>query len=115
MFKKSEVEKRVYYVYFIQGIKTSLVKIGITSNIDKRIRALQIGSPDKLKLVGLFKINLPGTRSLSEARRAENVLHRVLSEYREHGEWFSPSPKVLGNVDNERFMFSFGGEKCLNE
>lgn len=63
-------------VYAIRG--ASLVKIGVAHDPDDRLNSLQTGSPVKLSLMGW----VPGPVSL------ERKIHKLLSDYREHGEWF---------------------------
>lgn len=87
--------------YFIQGEITQRIKIGKTSTaVRERIRLLQTGSPDILKFLGVC-IGI---------KRSESVLHREFSQYRLHGEWFSPEPEIFeyikGNcITDERAFF----------
>lgn len=67
------------YVYFIGGDDTALIKIGYASNVARRLRALQTGSPVRLKVLSRF----PGSQ------RVEKSIHRRFRDYRTHGEWFS--------------------------
>lgn len=56
-------------------------KIGITKNIDKRIRQLQTGNPEILTIQSQY---------LSEiASKIESVLHRMYRHKKISGEWFS--------------------------
>ena len=56
------------------------VKIGISKHIEKRIRQLQTGSPQELKLMGQIKSK--------NDRDLEAELHKKYSANRLHGEWF---------------------------
>lgn len=69
------------YVYLIQDIYNNTYKIGVTKNLEKRIKALQTGNTCELKLVESFKTDYP--------YRLETMLHRSLEQYREKNEWFS--------------------------
>lgn len=74
------------YVYFVESDSPSkLIKIGKTESLRSRLLGLQAHSPVQLSLVGV--INAPaGT---------ERLFHMVFEEYRQHGEWFLPGPKLL--------------------
>lgn len=77
-------------VYFIQGEKTKLVKIGKTSNtIPERLAKLQTGSPDKLRLIGIC----------FGPTCTERMLHNKFKEHRRHGEWFFPSSELTRFVE----------------
>lgn len=68
-------------IYFIKSEAALMIKVGRTkgSPMD-RLRELQTGSPDPLRLVMSYKVdNAP----LEEAR-----WHNLLAEYRIRGEWF---------------------------
>lgn len=75
-------------VYFLQCSATKLIKIGVTNNLDARIKTLQRFSPGKLVLLA----SLPGTKG-REAR-----LHALFKHARTHGEWFSPVPEILDYI-----------------
>jgi hypothetical protein len=79
-------------VYFIQGKDSGIIKIGYTSKptVDDRFRAIQSCSPEVLHVL----YYLDGNYSL------ESYLHRVFSEERLHGEWFSPSAALLAFVSD---------------
>lgn len=69
------------FIYAIQSSKTKLIKIGFSVMPEGRVKGLQTGSPDKLKLLKTW----PGTMS------DEKRIHRCLKEHRVHGEWFEVS------------------------
>ncbi|EPK7525577.1 GIY-YIG nuclease family protein [Klebsiella variicola] len=66
------------HVYVLSSKKTGLTKIGYSSNIPQRIKALGNSGPDSLILECL----IPGGSD------TENMLHRKFSTKRKHGEWF---------------------------
>lgn len=79
------------FVYFIQGKITRLIKIGKTSNlIEIRLNQIQSNSPDNLTFLG-------GTL---ETAYTEEMLHKIFSGYRKHGEWFLPSKEIISFVNN---------------
>lgn len=66
-------------LYIIQSDVTGNIKIGRSKNPQKRLKQLQTGNPNKLKLIAEFK---------GEGWK-EKILHERLSAYRLNGEWFS--------------------------
>lgn len=92
------VAKNAKCIYFIQCELTGLVKIGLASNVHKRLSGLQTGSPTKLKLVGsiVFDASL------------EKLLHKHFEDDHSHGEWFKPNPqlsKIINTLSNEDALF----------
>jgi predicted GIY-YIG superfamily endonuclease len=79
-------------IYFVRAGTTGPVKIGYTNNINRRIKNLQQGNPNKLVLLGL----MTGTRD------TERALHEKFAKYRLEGEWFRPVPALLSLCDNDR-------------
>jgi T5orf172 domain len=69
------------HLYIIQSDRTGAVKIGRSSDPEKRLLSLQTGSPHKLRLLASF-----------EGRGdEEKALHRLVRKFRyrvEKGEWF---------------------------
>ena len=66
------------HLYFIQAHKTGMIKIGRSKDPNKRLKSLQTGSGDKLKLIAVFE---------GQGHR-EFELHDRLASYRKQGEWF---------------------------
>jgi len=69
-------------VYVIRAGYTHY-KIGVSENVTKRLRQLQTGNPERLKV-----IHIQGFPDISIARIIEKHLHRMLKDYRLNGEWF---------------------------
>lgn len=80
-----EVPPAPITIYFIQGATTRLIKIGVTTDLQMRLSALQATSPDRLTVLGC----LPG--SLDD----EGSLHARFARERLHGEWFKPSARLM--------------------
>lgn len=76
-------------VYFIQA-QTGQIKIGIAASPELRLRALQTGSPVTLALLA--------TRSGGRPKEAE--YHARFAVHRLHGEWFSPHPDILAEIEH---------------
>ncbi len=72
-------------VYFIQAGDSGPIKIGISEDIQFRLRELQVASPESLRLLA----------SVEGDRETEKGLHARFSAYWRSGEWFDPVPELL--------------------
>lgn len=77
-------------IYFVQGTLVPLIKIGFASNIYARFKAMQVGSPDKLRVILL----------LNSEDGLEESIHRRFAYLRQHGEWFSPEKELLDYIED---------------
>lgn len=66
-------------LYIIQSDVTGMIKIGRSKNPEKRLKQLQTGNPNRLKLIATFK---------GEGWK-EKLIHEDLKRWRRKGEWFS--------------------------
>lgn len=66
------------YIYLLQQGNTNFYKIGITKSIEHRLRQLQSGCPEKLKVV----------RYIKGRHQDEKYLHYKHQAYKKVGEWF---------------------------
>lgn len=73
-------------VYVIKAGK--YYKIGITSDINKRLLSIQTGNPIKLDVVHTEIGNW----------HTERALHKTFKEYRREGEWFKLPKKIVDNI-----------------
>ena len=71
---------------YVIGTTENKQKIGFTNDLNKRLKTLQTGNPDKL-IIHHFE-EVPNHR----ARIMEKRLHRDLSHKRLKGEWFNLTP-----------------------
>lgn len=78
-------EQRETVIYFIQSENGGPIKIGRADDLAKRLVGLQVSRPDKLIVLAAA----PGTVAL------ERSLHSAFSDFREKGEWFSPTPALM--------------------
>ncbi len=67
------------HLYIIQSDVTGMIKIGRSKDPVKRLKQLQTGNPNKLKLIATFE----------KEGWKENILHERLRPFRLQGEWFS--------------------------
>lgn len=78
-------------VYFLECPALNRVKIGITSDLQKRVGDIQRISPlEDLVLL----TSVPGDREL------ESSLHRAFADDRLHGEWFNASPRMQACIEH---------------
>jgi hypothetical protein len=75
------------FVYFIGH--SSAVKIGVTIDVERRLRMLQIGSAEPLRLLA----------TMAGVHRDERRLHRRFAHLRLTGEWFRADPELLSFID----------------
>ena len=66
------------YLYFIQSDRTGMIKIGRSKDPNKRLKQLQTGNANKLRLIASFRGM--GWR--------EKFIHEKLNRWSEEGEWF---------------------------
>ncbi|MGA5823717.1 GIY-YIG nuclease family protein [Kitasatospora sp. NPDC094028] len=78
-------------VYVIAGVAGGPVKIGHTSDLQRRLAALQCGSPVRLETLATFV----GGQEL------ETALHLLLTDHRIEGEWFDLADKNPVEVVSE--------------
>lgn len=76
------------YVYFIQGVYGGAIKIGKSKDPEMRLKALQTGYPDTLRILLL----IPGYTKI------EQQLHEEFEQYRLNGEWFKPEKPILDKI-----------------
>ena len=77
------------HIYFVQSGKKGPIKIGIASNVCKRIDELQIGNPYKLNLIAAIPVT-----SRKMATDIEKWMHRRFKTQHIRGEWFQGNIKV---------------------
>ena len=85
---------KIIYLLAIRDL--NVYKVGISSNVEKRIKTLQTGCPYKLEILKTFQS--------PKASKIEKVLHRQYSskkidenEYSLKGEWFYLGIKTIIN------------------
>jgi hypothetical protein len=76
------------YVYFIQGQCGGAIKVGYSTIPQDRLRTLQTGYPDTLKMLLL----IPGNE------KTEQTMHREFEASRLSGEWFRPDDYVIARI-----------------
>jgi hypothetical protein len=75
------------FIYLVQAVGTNKFKIGKATDVIKRIRGLQTGSPLKVRYVYHAYVH--------NTNLCEMELHNKFSSQREIGEWFSLTPEEV--------------------
>lgn len=75
-------------LYFVQAGNGGPIKIGVATDLSKRLAALQTGSPAELRLLGTM------TGDMAD----ERALHVRFRDHRLRGEWFSPADDLLAFI-----------------
>lgn len=75
-------------VYFIRAAGGP-IKIGKANRPESRLKELQTGHHAKLEIAA----TCPGGLDVEQA------YHKRFAEFREHGEWFSPHPEILAEIE----------------
>ena len=70
------------YIYFLDD-HNGHIKIGITDNIERRMKQLQTGNALELSLVHYIRVN-----SMHDAFELEALLHHALNNYKVKNEWY---------------------------
>ena len=86
--KEATKRKPTGYVYFVQGCCGGAIKIGYSKEPERRLKELQTGYPDTLRILVL----VPGTE------KTEKYYQRKFEVHRLNGEWFRPEPEVLDKI-----------------
>ena len=73
-----DIKVPVGYVYFLQELHTSNIKIGFSSNLAARTAEISGTSASGARLIA----KVPGTM------QTEKALQKAFRKYRSHGKWF---------------------------
>jgi len=85
MYRKVLVQ---YYVYFIQGESGGAIKIGLSNNPQNRLKVLQTGYPDTLKILAIVVGDI----------KKEKLFHKKYDHIRLNGEWFKPAKELMDEI-----------------
>lgn len=83
------------FVYFVQcgSDKKPPIKVGVASNIEKRLKSLQTGNPYKLELLCFIECS-----NSKEAYNLESFIHYELKNRRIRGEWFATCLRRVNKI-----------------
>lgn len=89
VLRSNEVQANYTRLYFMGIEPAGPVKIGITYDITRRLRHIQMACPYEVSLIADF----PGSRSI------EAELHRRFAAHRMKGEWFNRVDEIMDEID----------------
>jgi predicted GIY-YIG superfamily endonuclease len=87
------------YVYFVSQQRDGRVKIGVSSDPDRRVKEMQTGNAKPLTVIARFPF--PNRAS---AMAIERELHEKYSRFRVSGEWFRPRLLKALRVGGKRLI-----------
>ena len=76
-------------VYFVEAVESKRIKIGFAHDVDVRVKLLQTGSPERLRVLAVIH---------SAPASHERELHERFADARLHGEWFAPADALLAFI-----------------
>jgi len=80
------MSKKSSKVYFIKDLSSGRVKIGKAINPLSRLKALQVGSSNELKII----------KTITGGIYLEQILHKYFKHLHIRGEWFKPDYEMKG-------------------
>ena len=91
IFKKPKKQKKneKYYLYAIGD--GEYIKLGVTTDVKRRLKSLQTGHPKVLKELWRYYVG----KDKKEAYKTEKQLHRYSRKHRCRGEWFKQECLVI--------------------
>jgi hypothetical protein len=81
------------YIICTEGADKGPVKVGVTTDLKKRLACLNTASPHPLEVFAVFD-----AQSMDRAGRLEQDLHLVLQCWRLQGEWFNVTPQYAAGA-----------------
>ena len=95
MNKIIKLEKFNFHIYIIAAYTKGPVKIGFSHHPPSRLKEIQTGNPDKLRLCGSLSLN-----KKIEVELIEKIIHSHLKDNNLHlrGEWFNISVKTALSI-----------------
>lgn len=94
------------FVYLLKIQENGIYKIGVSKNVEKRVKQLQTGNTEQIYLVNKFHSNYP--------YKIESYLHNIYKSNTISGEWFYLSDDDVNSfIDNcKKCETNF---KCMDE
>ena len=75
-------------VYFLQSKETGLIKVGFSKQPKTRTKNIMVAHHDDAEVIGF----IPGSS------KTERSIHKSFSKDHKRGEWFFPSPELVGFI-----------------
>jgi hypothetical protein len=71
------------YIYLIRCSENNFYKIGISKNVERRLKQIQTSSPNKIYLIHKYQSQY--------ASKIEKAMHNFFKVYHRNNEWFELS------------------------
>lgn len=84
-------------IYFVRSGCDGDVKIGVATDLPRRLESLQVGNPAELLFLGLIE------SPKRDAFALESRIHATFAPLRRRGEWFSPHEALLSAIEALNF------------
>ena len=88
-----ESSNGVSYVYLMHSVKDNLYKIGFSANPIKRLKTLQTGNGNEIKLIGLLRGGVI----------QEKAIHEYFKDLKIKNEWFKADERILDFFNSYKF------------
>lgn len=85
-------------IYFIYDEKNNAIKIGVTNNVEKRLRTLQCGNPTKLQI----------KHTIEGSYKEESILHYHYRKNHLLGEWFTYTDQLQKDLYDNNLEIIIG-------
>lgn len=95
---KRPQEGKSGFVYVVGAKGSSLVKVGFSKDPESRLAELQIGSPLKLYIEGVWR----------GSKTDECEIHVLLKDSRSHGEWFDAGLRQVSRIITDKLGIEIG-------
>jgi predicted GIY-YIG superfamily endonuclease len=83
------------YIYLLNEVGSTKYKIGMTKNLNKRIKSHKCSNSSELKYIAYKRVET--------ALREETKLHALLSDYKISGEWYNIEDATIQHIINAYF------------
>lgn len=94
------------YVYLLKVSSEGIYKIGVSKDVNKRVKQLQTGNPEPIEIIKTFLSKYP--------YKIESILHRRYNYKHVQGECFYLEQKDIDNFE-EDCLISETNFQCLEE
>ena len=88
------------YIYLIHSDLLNLCKIGVSKNVENRLRCLQTGFPYQLQIKSTYQTNNAYKVEKSLHKEYERFRRELDFEYKLKGEWFNLGEKQIADFEN---------------
>ncbi|KKL95041.1 hypothetical protein LCGC14_1858640 [marine sediment metagenome] len=102
--------KSGYYTYLIRAGNTLYHKIGIAKNVNKRLKCLQTGCPERITVITITE-----HKSVKEARIHEKEILERYKDNKTCGEWFVFKDKCCANCRYGKYIKAIGERVCQGD